>query len=513
MCSNRIYDRIDKQNRLIVNNYIRRATMGKIKEKYQELKNNPDIALKEQVGYVSGVFGNCMGQDSVSTYTDQFMYDYMGLKSSHIVAMKSVTTAANILIAPIVGALLDNNHSTKGNARRFMMASAIPFTLSSILLFVVPSTSITFNVVWSFLLFLLFNIADTFFDVALSTLSVRMTPNAKSRKNFYTVAQLASTLGSMLPGGLVPIIIDLQGNVYAKEKWAFFSVALFFGILGMFTMLVPCFTLKERNMVLPPKEQKKKIRIDYKLILLNRPLLLLCLSQVIDSIRQVCYNSLPFFYKQTLNRYSMKTYVEAGSSALSYAGLLSVPFVGKRFSSRDIVVWGYLHTGICYLLLLTFGYKSLWLVGILIALGGLPNAAMSAARRILLADSTDYMEWKSYKKYGVAQRNEGMVFAFSTMVSRISALWKELLVNGGLALIGYQSAQMIGGEMVEAVQTPETLHGIFLLVAVPGIIGNLLPAFVMFFDNFTGKRKENIMAELSEIRAQSKEVQETIASL
>ena len=487
--------------------------MGKIKEKYQELKNNPDVALKEQVGYVSGVFGNCMGQDSVSTYTDQFMYDYMGLKSSHIVAMKSVTTAANILIAPIVGALLDNNHSTKGNARRFMMASAIPFTLSSILLFVVPSTSITFNVIWSFLLFLLFNIADTFFDVALSTLSVRMTPNAKSRKNFYTVAQLASTLGSMLPGGLVPIIIDLQGNVYAKEKWAFFSVALFFGILGMFTMLVPCFTLKERNMVLPPKEQKKKIKIDYKLILLNRPLLLLCLSQVIDSIRQVCYNSLPFFYKQTLNRYSMKTYVEAGSSALSYAGLLSVPFVGKRFSSRDIVVWGYLHTGICYLLLLTFGYKSLWLVGILIALGGLPNAAMSAARRILLADSTDYMEWKSYKKYGVAQRNEGMVFAFSTMVSRISALWKELLVNGGLALIGYQSAQMIGGEMVEAVQTPETLHGIFLLVAVPGIIGNLLPAFVMFFDNFTGKRKEKIMAELSEIRAQSKEVQETIASL
>ena len=478
--------------------------MGKLKEKFNELKNNPDVALKEQVGYVSGVFGNCMGQDSVSTYTDQFMYDYMGLKSSHIVTMKSVTTGVNILIAPIVGALLDNNRSTKGNARRFMMASAIPFTLSSILLFVVPSASITFNVIWSFLLFLLFNIADTFFDVALSTLSVRMTPNAKSRKNFYTIAQLASTLGSMLPGGMVPIIIELQGNDYAKEKWAFFTVALIFGVLGMFTMLVPCLTLKERNMVLPPREAKKKIKIDYKLILLNRPLLLLCLSQVIDSIRQVCYNSLPFFYKQTLNKYSMKTYVEVASSALSYGGLLSVPFVGKKRSSRDIVVWGYLHTGICYLLLLIFGYKSLWIVGILIALGGLPNAAMSAARRILLADSTDYMEWKSYKKYGIAQRNEGMVFAFNTMISRIAALWKELLVNGGLALIGYQSAQMINGEMVEAIQTPETLHGIFLLVAIPGIIGNLLPGIIMMFDNFTGKRKEKIMAELEEIRAETK---------
>ena len=478
--------------------------MGKLKDKYLELKNNPDVALKEQVGYVSGVFGNCMGQDSVSTYTDQYMRDYMGLKSHHLLTMKSVTTGVNIFIAPIVGALLDNNHSTKGNARRFMMASAIPFTLSSILLFVVPSSSITFNVVWSFLLYLLFNIADTFFDVALSTLSVRMTPNAKSRKNFYTIAQLASTLGSMLPGGMVPIIIELQGNDYAKEKWAFFTVALFFGILGMFTMLVPCITLKERNMVLPPREKEKKVKIDYKLILLNRPLLLLCLSQVIESVRQVCYSSLPFFYKHTLNRYGMKTYVEMGSSALSYAGLLSVPFVGKKRSSRDIVVWGYLHTGICYLLLLIFGYKHLWLVGILIALGGMPNAAMSAARRILLADSTDYMEWKSYRKYGAAQRNEGMIFAFSTMVSRISALWKELLVNTGFALIGYQSAVSINGVMTEVVQTPQTLHGIFLLVAIPGIIGNLLPGIIMLFDNFTGKRKETIMSELEEIRAETK---------
>lgn len=477
--------------------------MGKAKEKLKKFMDNPDVAFKEQMGYVSGVFGNCMGQDSVSTYTDQFMYDYMGLKSSHMVAMKSTTTAVNILIAPIVGAMLDNNRSGKGNARNFMMASAIPFTLASVLLFVVPSGSLMFNLVWSFVLYLTFNIADTFYDVALSTLSVRMTPNAKSRKNFYTVAQVASTLGSMFPGWLVPIIIEARGGDYNSEKWAFFSVALLFGVMGLITMIIPSMTLKERNIVLPPKDDKK-IKIDYKLILLNRPLLLLCLCNCIESVRRVCYNSLPFFYKQTLNKYGMKAYVEMGSSALSYAGLFSVPFLGRKLSSRDIVVAGYMLTGICYILLAIMGYDSLWVVGILIAVGGLPNAGMSAAKRVLLADSTDYMEWKSYKKYGVAQRNEGMVFAFSTMMSRIADLWKELLVNGGLALIGYKSAEMIDGQMVEAVQSPETLHGIFLLVVVPGIIGNLIPGIIMMFDNFTGKRKEKIMAELEVIRAEAK---------
>ena len=477
--------------------------MAKFKEKFQKFLDNPDVALKEQVGYVSGIFGNCMGQDSVSTYTDQFMYDYMGLKSGHVVAMKSASTAVDIIVAPIVGAMLDNNHSGKGNARRFMMASAIPFTLSSVLLFVVPSGSLMFNLIWSFILYLTFNIADTFFDLSLSTLSVRMTANAKARKNFYTVAQVASTLGSMFPGWLVPIIIEARGGDYNSEKWAFFSVALLFGIMGLISMMVPCFTLKERNLVLPPKDDKK-IKIDYKLIFLNRPLLLLCLCDCIESIRKVCYNSLPFFYKQTLNKYGMKAYVEMGSTALSYGGLFSVPFIGKKVSSRDIVVMGYMHTAICYILLAILGYNNLWIVGILIAVGGLPNAGMSAAKRILLADSTDYMEWKSYQKYGVAQRNEGMVFAFSAMVSRIAALWRELLINGGLALIGYQSAQMIDGQMVEAVQTPETLHGIFLLVVIPGILGNLLPGIIMMFDNFTGKRKENIMAELEVIRAEAK---------
>ena len=262
-------------------------------------------------------------------------------------------------------------------------------------------------------------------------------------------------------------------------------------------------TLKERNLVLPPKEDKK-VKIDYKLILLNRPLLLLCLCNVIESVRRVCYSSLPFFYKQTLNKFSMKAYVEMGSSALSYAGLFSVPFIGRRLSSRDIVVAGYMHTAICYILLAIFGYKHFWIVGILIALGGLPNAGMSAAKRVLLADSTDYMEWKSYRKYGVAQRNEGMVFAFSTMVSRIADLWKEFLFNGGMALIGYKSAEKVGDQLVEAVQSPETLHGIFLLVIIPGILGNLLPGIIMMFDNFTGKRKEKIMAELEVIRSEAK---------
>lgn len=470
--------------------------MSTLAEKFSAIKNNPEFTLKELLGFASGSFGNSMGQDCVATYTDQFFYDYMGLKKEHNLTIKAVTKGVNIVTSPIIGMLLDNT----GSAKKFMTFSAIPLTLSSVLLFFVPTGSLTFRLIWSFLLFLLFNVADTFYDISLLTMSSRMTTTAGPRKTFYTVAQFASTLGSTLPGGLVPIIIETQQGNYASEKWAFFVVALIFGILGLITMIIPCLTLKEK-LALSPKVKEKKPSVDLKVIMMNRPLLLLSLSQIIDSVRQVCYSALPFFYKQTMNNYGMKTVVEICSSTLSYLGLASVPFIGKKLSSRDMVSYGYLMTGICYSLLAILGYKQKIIVGALIAIGGFPNAGMSAARRVLLADSADYMEWKSYKKLGISVRNEGMIFSFNTMCSRISSLWKDLMIDIGLGLIGYKSAFINeAGESIEAVQTPETLKGIFYLVVIPGIIGNLVPGLIMRFDNFTGKNKENILRELTEIR-------------
>ncbi len=491
--------------------------MASFKEKFREFKNNPDISLKEVLGFGSGQFGNAMGQDSVGTYSEQFMYDYMGLSTETVLALKAATKGVNILTAPLVGTLLDRNRSGKGNARRFMTASAIPLTVSSVLLFCVPSDSLIFRILWTFLLSLTFNIADTFYDVSIMTLSTRMTTNVNARKNFYTFASLASSLGSMLPGWILPIAIDLQNDNYTAERNAYFMIALIFGLLGLLTMMVPCLTLRERVILAPPQAERslkeKKSKIDLKLIMLNRPLLLLCASQVIDSIRQVCYMALPFFYKQTLNNFSMKSYVEVASGTLSYIGLASVPFVGKKLSSRDMISFGYLLTGICYTLLLIFGYDNKIIVGVLIAIAGFPNNAMSTARKILLADSTDYMEWKAYKKYGVLMRSEGMVFSFNTMTNRISELWKDLIINFGLKIIGYKSATVVDGKSIEAVQTPRTLKGIFYLVVIPGIVGNILPGLLIRLDNFNGKKREAILAELEEIRQQEDMMKEKIQEI
>lgn len=495
--------------------------MGKIKDKISNMTANSDFTVKEQFGYSAGSFGNAMAQDAVGTYSEMFILEHMGLgknSKKYTATLKGITKALDIVTAPIVGYLLDKSKPGQNRTIKFMFCSAIPLALSSVFLFIVPSGSLAFKLFYVFLLYFLFNIADTFFDISLLTLSTRLSGSGKSRSSLFTISSFASTLGSMLPGWLLPILIAGKEGNQAAERKAYLAIALIFGILGMTAMLIPTLTLKEQSFIKPKDDPEEKTHIDFKLIFLNKPLILLSLSQVIDSIRQVCYNALPYFYKHTLVNFGLKPIVEAGSGGLSYAGLAALPFVSKKLSSRSVVAYGYLYTGIIYALLILFGFPriltlgdsklNLAVVGIFIALAGMPNAAMGAARKILLADSIDYMEWKTFTKTGVAQRNEGMVFAFHTLITRVSNLWKDLLITAGLAIIKFKDSVTVDGKVTQFVQSDFTRKGLFWLVVIPGLLGNIIPGIIMLFDDFNGEKRKRIMDELAVIRAEALEESE-----
>ena len=65
---------------------------------------------------------------------------------------------------------------------------------------------------------------------------------------------------------------------------------------------------------------------------------------------------------------------------------------------------------------------------------------------------------------------------------------------------------------MRVVQSDKTLKGIYFVVTLCGVIGNLLPGIMYSFDNFTGKRRDAVMAELNEMRAARVGVQAPVQS-
>ncbi|NLO38292.1 MAG: hypothetical protein GX115_02295 [Ruminiclostridium sp.] len=479
----------------------KRSLGSKMKTAWNKVVHNPTFTMKEQLGYSSGILGNSMTQDVEAYVLTLFLARFMGIDSAVIIILMAVAKIINIIVDPIAGVILDKKtKSGRSMTKAMLLLSPFPLAISSILLFIVPGLSLSARIAYVFVFYLIYCIADGFYDMSMMTISARMTTNPDDRKNFYTVSQFASTLGGMLPSGLIPIFVA----AYMEHEATIYLVfAIVFGLIGLAMMLVPYFTLKEKTAA--KWRKPATVKLNFKALLLNKPMWLLIVSNVICSVRTVCYGLLAFFYLETLEAFWMASVVGTISAALSYLGIALVPFIGSKFSSRDIIAYGYLLTGIMYIILLIAGYQSFILIAICIGIAGFPNGAMSAAKKILLADSTDYMEYRMWKKHDEPIRCESMVFALNSMAGRLSGLWKDLLLPAGLMIIGYVSAKSFGPTTINVVQSTQTLNGIFYLLTATGIAGNLIPALIMFFDNYTGKRKEKILKELNEMRAKKEE--------
>lgn len=481
----------------------------KLKEFKEKITNNPSFTVKEQIGYSCGIFGNCMAQDSVNTYYDNFFRTHMKITDNNMTLMGNIHLILGFLAPPVAGNILDTPVSPdrKPPSKKILGITPLPFALTSMLLFLVPFASPQMNFIYALIVKFIYNTVDAFYDTALNAMSLRMTNNARDRKNFYTLSTLASALGSMLPGWLMPIILD-KCATDRQEQWGYFFVALFFCILGIITMFRPYFTLNEKIRVVE-RPQKQKLNWDSKTVstlVHSRSFIVLQVANLFEQIRQLSYTLLPYLYRDVLDDYGMKAIVDMISGALSYAGLAAVPFVTGKFSARTVTSAGFTYTGFFYTVMTGMGLKLKkeglrkykWILGVLIGLAGMPNNAISASKKVLVGDATDYMEWYSVKTYGTPIHSEGLVTAFQSLLGNAYNLIRTNMYNIAFSKTNYQRAS--DGSKDKVIQSDETLKGLFLMFGLFGIIGNFLAAVTYLFDNYTGKRKEDIMKELKEMR-------------
>lgn len=487
---------------------------NKLAEFKEKVVNNPSFTVKEQVGYASGVFGNAMCQDSVDTYGDKFFRDFMGINSDSMTLMGNIYTVLGFLSPPVAGYMVDTpvKPGKKTPTKKILMLTPLPFAVVTCLLFLVPFPNAAKNFIWALILKSVYYIVDSFFDLSLSSLSLRMTTNPKDRKNFYTVSTFASALGSMLPGWLIPIVVGRSDNVVMQKK-LYFLLAAIFAVLGLVTMYRPYFTLNEKITV-HEREDKTKIVWDMRTLstlLHSRSFVVSQVANFFEKIRQISYDLLPYIYDDVLDDYGMKAIVDIVSGMLSYGGLFSVPFISNHISARSIMSGSFAFTGVFYGIISLFGInfnpeklrKKKYLIGLLIGISGMPNNAISASKKVIIGNATDYMEWYSTKKYGEPIRSEGLITSAQGILGNINNFIKKNAYNLAFGLIKYQPNTVAGSDKVtKIVQSDKTLKGIYLLFAFAGIFGNLFACVSYLFDNYNKSRGEAIQSQLEEMRAE-----------
>ncbi len=490
---------------------------------------NEKITLREYAAYCSSTAVSKVSAAMFGYFGTLVASTYMGLSGP---AFTTYTTIIFVLgfwdIANdiIVSSFLDKNRRSFGRWGRFkpwLMVMIIPFNLVVILQAFplkdyFPGVGDTFKVTYLVLLYFLNDAFSTFYNAALTALNARRTTNNLERGYIAaTDSILSSAIGSTgtYIAALLPFVLP---NMSEAERYFYgYSVVTIAAIpLTVWNIIVT----KER-ITDPPKVEVPKLRVVYKNILKNKPLMLYMISEILGYGFSVGYSFMVYafiacfstekfditLFKDTAIEFTY-TYSGGNSAALlSVASLASfvttgislflAPVIRRWVDDKILYIGMKIGTGICYLAMFfsIFPYENhapqeiFISVVIWYALHGLTTGFYNTIPGLLQMSIYDYGEWK------FGERNEATVSALKSTLSRILGNCTNYFSGLFLVYIGY----------IQFAETPDLMpttakSSLLYLFSLAPAIFSLLSIIPMLFYKLSGKKHKQIIKELEKKR-------------
>ncbi len=187
-------------------------------------------------------------------------------------------------------------------------------------------------------------------------------------------------------------------------------------------------------------------------------------------------------------------------------GTLLVNFVLKKFSTKQtfiiFCVYGASTLAILYFVATGIGFRSELIVPFLILnfFCGIQHGNTNVTPNIMIADCVDEIEWKTGK------RQEGTAYAGYGLFAKVASACTKAL---GPWLLYTWSGYLVSTDanVAYAPQSNPTLNKFLMIYTIiPAVFVLLQGAPILFYD-MVGEKKERIVKELMERRAQTDEAQ------
>lgn len=412
-------------------------------------------------------------------YTDVFL---LGAAPAGLLMMIArVWDAAN---DPIMGTVVDKTRSKWGKMRPYILFSALPMALSTASLFLIPSgIGQTGKIVYAYVTYILWGMIYTVCDVPFWGLASSMTPNPKERISFISTSRLVHSVGGALPMVLIPIFLGQLGN-----KDGFAAAGISIGVFGSALFLLAFFGTEERS---KSKDKAPTLRECVGFLKINQPLRCVVGANVIGFLRAVpvvagMYIATYVLGQQTLHIFgktmvldgaTLNTVLIAGWGVTGYIGMILTPKICSKLNFRTIYyVSSALGATTC--IALHFIGQSFWAVFICMLLIGMPFGVVTNINYSMIADSVDYVEWKT------GRRAEGVTVSFQTLMNKTMTALQSGAVSLVLILVRFVPPLEIGGDLVTQPQEPMTVSGLFMLVTLLPALGWILSVIPMKYYHF-----------------------------
>lgn len=413
----------------------------------------------------------------------------------------------DIVNNPLCGMVIDRTRTKWGKMLPFLRGGTAPLALFTVLLFAGPyiikdpSPMSPAKIAYMFLTYLLWELFYSITDVAYWGLSAAISPLEADRRRVMTAVNAAVSVGNALPAFTVPLLLDYSAinseKISASALFLLLGLAAGVGGIGLFSLSGFC--VKER---VAQSKEGAHFRESLRELSRNRGLRIIVLSGLVRSLSGVSGVFMTYYFIDVLGYAGFSVLAQIPSVltwALSYALL---PAVRRRFSARTIALGSNLLYGGIWLITFLIGLKyyrsaAVMLPVLMVGVGvmGLINAPSEIVLNEMLADASDYTEWKTGK------RSEGISFSLRITTVKIGGTVVQAAASGLLWLIGYATSP----DSARVPQSDAVQFRIFLILALVPAIMYILSAVPYFFYDLTGEKRQQMRAELEERRHQAEQ--------
>lgn len=499
------------------------------------------LTTRERICFTVGAFGRSGIYTLMSMFTLVFFQNGAGLSLSQGTTIILIGRIFDALNDPVMGMIVDRTKSKWGKMRPYLLFAPVPIAICTILLFTAPfKEGSTAAFVWALITYILWGVAFTVQDVPFWGLSSVITPLESERTSFISTARLGSTFGGILPALLVPILY--QSNMGYNK--GFFVGALIFALLGCGLSILIFFVSKER---VPKMDHTPSFKETFVVLGKNKLLLIVIAASVLGStmvtanqcadyignyiiiqnytdFRQIFMDFLPgaqstlvpnvdaaAAYSFWIPRGTIVTTLTVAIGVGMVPAMAIFPLLRKKFSLKQIYIgsalFGFAVHGLCYVILAQDVTKiNIFILWIFLFLMGLPLGIYNVITYALIADSIDYLEWKT------GERQEGVCFAFQTFLSKVNAAIATFVFGQLLAQTDFKAVDKSlmdnAGRQIFFEQSAGAQKMLLALVTIVPAVGFILTIIPMFFNKYTGKVKAQAQAELEAKREKLMESEE-----
>ncbi len=480
------------------------------------------LSVREKLGYSLG--------DLAANLIFQTLITYLAFFYTDVYALPAATAATIIFVVgllgafvftPLIGILADRTRTRWGKFRPWILWTAIPFGVLSLLAFTTPDLGERGKVIYALVTYTLLVLVYSANNLPYAALSGVLTGNMAQRNSLSAYRFVAVMIAQFtIQVLLLPLVLILGDGDRVR---GFENVMLVFAMVGTVFFLITFFTTRER--IMPTPEQSSGVRQDLADLARNRPWMLMLALTILVFVTLALKGGTYIYYFQYyldesalagfLQRTGFDGFVDglnalliglglsgfqwpedAPTSAFSLfnAGGIIFMIVGiglsrplaDRFGKRN-VFGGALFVSTLFLLAfyvyppdaiaLVFGSQILhgFFYGITIPL-----------LWAMIADVADWSEWKNNR------RATAIIFSAMLCGLKIGLSVGGALVAGLLARYGYEAGA--------AVQPQAAVDGIRLAVSVYCSIPFLVAVGLLFFYRIDKAMESRLERELAERR-------------